>query len=1042
MFFLFFFGTSPLFLFSEQESIKESVKEKEKKYTDRTLDGTTNKPKTIEAIGLWDRDSLKGILRDYGVDSQIEELEKREKENPETPKNDRWTQLVLITLKPKLLDPRQIRNFQKLAQTTIPEKESSQKENESQLVQNLVQDQKSLENVPVEESASEQSEEVEKPKEEIRYFADRIYGSEEKDRKGYRRIFLFGHVRLEFAGDYQLEAEEVSLKVDEEDEARELVALGSVVLIHPNGDRITGSKILYYPKTQRAEIFDPKGYRKPFYIEAEKAHRVSAERYVFHRGHITSENLTLPHYSLKYSKTWLFSEQYLWVQNLRYRVGNTDIFYLPFYLDSLIETRLRIVLGYEKGLDWFLHQTLLYMPGKTAEETYDLVSPKKSIESSVSDGMAFLFKADYYQKMGVYFGSEFVYSKKHSFFLDFGLAYDRALKHIGGKELLTNVFDQDGDGDIEESNNLRWNVRGKSNVILLSGSILQSSLNFSFERESDPYFLSQFSARRKTRFDEFHFLYQLANFDETTREIDLVSNSSKSKDQKISASLNNTVWKVNLSLSGDWGYVLKKDETLSPLPLNPYENDYYKQYKNIFTFPQVLLSYSDSWNILDSSTTDEEEEAVKKESEETEEKSEEKKEFQKEETDERTISEEGKNDEDRIWELKLPLQYGLSSRFTETKSYQTAFTNQLDSDRYNTTNNVNLGTPFEWKYGFFGLKIQPKGNVNHYLQKTKNPDSNEESNDREKTYGLWSINFLGGISFQFFQDYEYWNLLLSSNVNYSKTGRFDKVVREGKSYKNETGLSETIGMDASLEFVKSTFKINFSDNLYISRAIQNKIEQGNLSRQQALKDQKGNLTYSFRSELVPYVTLSDTFVYSRRFNFDLSNRLDLDFKILGRRQIVGLFYLNRFQYQISWFDDFRNSRSSYLQFTWTLDFNLGRNWNFLLKSSSRNQSLYRYSSKESKKYGLPKRDFFQDLLDSFNFFDPNARKRSLFNLQNFNLTVRHDLYHWLFEFQLDFQLRKFRDSEYYFEPSISLVIYLKDFPTFRYPRVRRSFVRQ
>ncbi|MDH4128696.1 MAG: hypothetical protein OEV44_08090, partial [Spirochaetota bacterium] len=180
----------------------------------------------------------------------------------------------------------------------------------------------------------------------------------------------------------------------------------------------------------------------------------------------------------------------------------------------------------------------------------------------------------------------------------------------------------------------------------------------------------------------------------------------------------------------------------------------------------------------------------------------------------------------------------------------------------------------------------------------------------------------------------------------------------------------------------------------------------------------------------------------RRENKDLSNTLNISYKILGRTHVLGPVYLSSLTHSLAWFEDFQNPRGSTFSSTFSIDFNISKDWNFLYNATSSNKQLYRYSNKDSLRYGQPSRDLFQDLIDSFNFFDQKKREKSFFNLESMSFKLRHDLHDWMMEFSVDLHVKQFRNGPFYFEPTLYFVIFLKDLPSFRYPKIKHTFTKQ
>lgn len=974
----------------------------------------------------------------------------------------------------ELLSPKSLRLF--LKDKDIPSKNKSKKE----LIDLIINNVKFIlgkkkERFIIKSGAGTRRTEIQKlvnPNKEderyrLTYSTEYFIKTDEKDEKGHTFAFLFGNVELEFRSK-TLKADACVIKFDENNDPIEAMAVGDILIEDENQNRIRGEKVYYWPQNNRAKIFKAQAHRKPFYLTGDQVKLLSDNKYVMNQGMMTSCNIRHPHYQLKYKKAWVYDEEYLWAEDVEYQIGHTTLLTTPFFFRSLLTTGIQTAFGYEPGIDWFLHNTFAYVPGKNVRETRNLIDKGAEKLELNGQGMGMKVKFDYYQKMGLYLGYEFLYKDGiDRIFFDSAVAYDRALKYVGGDQILTNYFDQDGDGTREESNNIRWRILFDSKFALFKSSGINSLLTIKFKNQGEPYFQSQFETRRKIDFD----LWDILGIDETNAEVEGASASSfgSTTGQQFHTSLSNKIGGFSVSISGYFDYVLQRDNTdPSNPPTNPFKTNSYKNYKSIFTVPQIRIAYTDYIQVLGNDKprleSDESRESQKRDKElenfvkeikrddsyETEEEAkkreQEEKEFEEEQNEKNFVGEDSfltpeVKRKNRVV-VNLPITYKASLDFSEVRSYSTTSSNDLQSDIFNTTGTFTVSTPFTLTYKFIEWNVNTTESIQSLRQKTKNATSTQKNTDDELTYELWKSNLSSNLELHFFDEYEYLELIIGGGVRYSKSNRFDKIVSSGGSYKKESGRSETLGFDSSITFLKTKLSMTFTDNLYISGSNRDKITAGTASESDILREQQGNLILTAESEAFDFLKLSNTFIRSRKDNIDLSNEFTLSYKLFNRERLFGSVYLNKISHTISWYKDFQNTRASYLNSVFSIDFNISRNWNFIYQASSSNKELYRYSQADSSRYGQESRNILQDLLDSFDFSDQSKRENSLFNLESMSFILRHDLHDWMFEFSLDLYVKQYRNGPYYFEPTIYFIIYLKEMPSFKYPKVNHTFTKE
>lgn len=119
-------------------------------------------------------------------------------------------------------------------------------------------------------------------------------------------------------------------------------------------------------------------------------------------------------------------------------------------------------------------------------------------------------------------------------------------------------------------------------------------------------------------------------------------------------------------------------------------------------------------------------------------------------------------------------------------------------------------------------------------------------------------------------------------------------------------------------------------------------------------------------------------------------------------------------------------------------FTLGMNFNIVIKDiftlsfsgGSRNRSWYRYIPYYAESRGELPVNFFEDLGNSFNFSEPEARSASLFKMDNFSATFSHDLDGWVLTGGFAVTWREIAPinsvKAYYWDKQLYITIKIKD----------------
>lgn len=191
----------------------------------------------------------------------------------------------------------------------------------------------------------------------------------------------------------------------------------------------------------------------------------------------------------------------------------------------------------------------------------------------------------------------------------------------------------------------------------------------------------------------------------------------------------------------------------------------------------------------------------------------------------------------------------------------------------------------------------------------------------------------------------------------------------------------------------------------------------------------------------PFLFFNDSFQYSLRDNKPVINLFQMN---LSHEKAIPFLSgtVENIVWNLNYTQNFQNKISSYL--TSLLGFNVKfKYFDFHISTTSENRNLYVYSKSTLRELGKSEklyRNFFTDLADSFNFFDIEKRKHSLFNLLGISLSLKHNLHCWELEGGYSLTQRKtyypydMNISYPYWEHSLWLQMRLVDFSDIKYKK--------
>lgn len=358
------------------------------------------------------------------------------------------------------------------------------------------------------------------------------------------------------------------------------------------------------------------------------------------------------------------------------------------------------------------------------------------------------------------------------------------------------------------------------------------------------------------------------------------------------------------------------------------------------------------------------------------------------------------------------IRYNTSIKLTHQDYFDEDgnFIKSIDSRLFNLTLSRSFGL-----YSF--INYRPSAGIGDQAYWAYDVDESEKKNYERNTYSYGNLGQalqLGPSSFYF-------------NFNHALKYRFeepDESNEYGKIVSHSMGLGQR-----SVPFSGLTFQANTSYDLRTKKG--EKLVGIERSRFSDLNTQL-NLT------AIRNISVSERYIYSIRYNKPLTSNLnfnysvkDIPFPIINK--------IDRFTFNSIWNHNIQNPRNSNLNLNNTFEVKISKNWRFNLSTHTVNEKLYLYSKSLAKKYEIEEteknvgeyehRNFFVDLFNSINIFQPSKMQNSYFKLKSANISVLHDLHCWEMAFGYTLSQRYFnygRITQYpYFEHSFYLRINMK-----------------
>ncbi|PJZ49394.1 LPS-assembly protein LptD [Leptospira saintgironsiae] len=226
-------------------------------------------------------------------------------------------------------------------------------------------------------------------------------------------LVLRGRVRIKLRSG-SLEAETISVDSDRQ----EVYAEGGIKF-EDGRAKITGDKFIYDYRLDKGVVYNTKGTVAPAYFFGEKVKKLDDKRYMLEMGYFTTCNAEKPHYSFKVDKVVLYQDRTVVGTNVRFQVGGTTVFWLPFFYNNNLGNGWTTQAGKNNTQGLFLQNSLQWSTIPTWSWT----------------PMGYKARADFYEKTGQAFQLEmWRQSANLNYLIDIGFANHKAYQITSGFE--------------------------------------------------------------------------------------------------------------------------------------------------------------------------------------------------------------------------------------------------------------------------------------------------------------------------------------------------------------------------------------------------------------------------------------------------------------------------------------------------------------------------------------------------------------------------------------------------------------------------------
>ncbi|WP_295153965.1 LPS-assembly protein LptD [uncultured Brachyspira sp.] len=657
------------------------------------------------------------------------------------------------------------------------------------------------------------------------------------------------------------------------------------------------------------------------------------------------------------SRVYLWDNKNIMIFNSIYRVGRQPVFYFPLFIKNSVGTG--IISSFGESL-----REGVYIQNYKIFDLY---------------GVQHKIRFDAYQKLGFLLGDEIRYTSNYQdFALDAMFALGRQYhlldsyitSSLGYGTRYVNYFASGEGGKFVP----RYKFQYDHTIQLYSSQNINSYITGKLNLNSDLYFRSDFYNQRE-QFDILTF------FTSITGNLNDIGDSYPESYIENSVYINNNIYGVNLKVGAEWDLEAVRNISVD----NNTNFDYYmpKPYKLIL--PSVEALYS---SVL--------------------------------------------GDETSYYLPGLNINYNLRANYNHTINYKTsegiAFYNNpmLNSqlnDKLAERNNLNLYGDMSRTFTNEFIRFSPNLNMEYSYQNSIDPSAEDLIYDKDNTYfGIGT-----GMNFSMFLPY--------SILPYNFTKYFEPTVRWDTSYVlgyrfKEKYINTDNAGNRFGEFNNHNFTTRFSIggtgySLFYLPNLNLNLESFITTGYDFIPTYNSEtkiyqVEFSTNKMLTTEVGASARLLYNQSYiSYDVSrnllgtnltiNRINSYFHLpipLGKITDWILIKNNKkpffdgiindfnLYFGLAFTHDFINYRYNTVSFTFGIELQVINQWKFRIATISANENAYRYIKSYSEKENQHWVNPFWDIINSFNFSNPQKRIESLFKLKSIETSIWHELDGW------------------------------------------------
>jgi LPS-assembly protein len=188
------------------------------------------------------------------------------------------------------------------------------------------------------------------PKEPIVVNGDKVEYFHDK-----KQVVGMGNISITYK-DVLLTCDRITVYLD----TKEAIAEGNVKVTQ-KGAYFTGERMNYNFETKSGTVLDGYLNARPFYGMAKDVDKIAQkDQFKLNTGYVTTCDYEHPHYRLESKQIMIYLKDKVVAKHIFFYVGNVPIFYFPYYVQTLKETKSHITVIPGQSKDWGYYALTAY----------------------------------------------------------------------------------------------------------------------------------------------------------------------------------------------------------------------------------------------------------------------------------------------------------------------------------------------------------------------------------------------------------------------------------------------------------------------------------------------------------------------------------------------------------------------------------------------------------------------------------------------------------------------------------------------------------